>query len=63
MSEFDREELRDVLISVLNSPIPQSPAVGSIYDVLQSLDRVLPHGGKLVITKEKGTYAITLEPR
>lgn len=55
MDKADKEAIRDILVSVLNTPIPQIPAVGSIYDILQSLDRVLPAEGRLVVTR-------TMEP-
>ena len=53
--------LRDVLISVLNTPIPETPKVGSPYDILKDLDAVLPHGGKLIVERDKKGYKVTFD--
>ena len=59
----DKEALRDVFISVLNSPIPETPAVGSVYDILKDLDALLPAGGTLTVSKSNGKYRVTVEPK
>lgn len=40
--------VREVVVSVLNEPVPATPAVGSIYDILRDLDARLPDRGHLL---------------
>lgn len=50
--------IREKVMEVLNSPIPESPRVGSIMDILKDLDERLPDRG--VILTDARAYEVVM---